>query len=180
MKKEVKNCIKYYLENTLMKVDRLYLEDKTISLLKNTDQIEVVLQYEDGTKNLYEEKLFAIHATTKKKSEAIFHINIEVSKGKVSQILLEDFDMKKVDLSSAYVENLAFTSAITPQQNSIMFYISFISTGVIIIICTVILIIKKNYMYEVGKMFYKINIFYFKISKFHCFYIVLIIGNTII
>ena len=35
-------------------------------------------------------------------------------------------------------------------------------------------------MYEVGKMFYKINIFYFKISKFHCFYIVLIIGNTII
>ncbi len=136
--------VKYYLENTLMKVDRLYLEDKTISLLKNTDQIEVVLQYEDGTKNLYEEKLFAIHATTKKKSEAIFHINIEVSKGKVSQILLEDFDMKKVDLSSAYVENLAFTSAITPQQNSIMFYISFISTGVIIIICTVILIIKKN------------------------------------
>ena len=136
--------IKYYLNDKTVIVDRLHLENSKIKINSNVTKIEVVLQCENGTTDLYEQILFEIEATTKSKEKSFFNIDIQYSDNKINEILIKDFNVKNIDLLSAKIQDVIFTDALVDNRNKVVIYISFILTSIIVIVSTIILVIKKK------------------------------------
>lgn len=136
--------IKYYLNDKTVIVDRLHLENSKIKINSNVTKIEVVLQCENGTTDLYEQILFEIEAATKSKEKSFFNIDIQYSDNKINEILIKDFNVKNIDLLSAKIQDVIFTDALVDNRNKVVIYISFILTSIIVIVSTIILVIKKK------------------------------------
>lgn len=136
--------IKYYLNDKTVIVDRLHLGNSKIKINNNITRIEVILQYENGTTDLYEQILFEVDATTKRKEKIFFNIDIKFNDNKINQILIKDFNVRNVNLSSAKIQDVIFTDALVDNRNKVVIYISFILTSIIVTTSTIILIIKKK------------------------------------
>lgn len=135
--------ISYYKENILIKKEKTYLEDFSIKLNDEDVYIEVSLQYEDGSNNIYEEVLFQIKASSYLEEE-LFNINFEYNDDCISKVNINVNDSIKLNVTSCEVNGVLLLNYITNESDMNIIMISFITTIIFMATSGIVLLFKKK------------------------------------
>ncbi len=136
--------IKYYKNNELIKEEKTLLRNTEIFTNDDNIKIQVLLQYENGSEEFYETLLFEIDVSTLLKKEKILDIEIAFEEEKLSLIKIKIHDSLRIKVLSSNVQNLSLTSYYNNDKAIKIIIITTISTGTILAISGVILLIKKK------------------------------------
>lgn len=135
--------IKYYKENELIKKEKTYLEDFSVKLNDENIYIEVILQYEDGSNNIYEDVLFQIKASSYLEEE-LLNIKFDFNEDYLSKINIKVNDSLKLKVLSCETNDVTLLNYITNDNDLNVIMISVITTFIFIITTIIILFLKKR------------------------------------
>lgn len=134
--------IKYYQNDQLIKVDKSYLKDLEISWVLPNTKIEIVLQYEVGTKEILEKTLFVLETKTIKKSS--FKINFSFEDETLKEINLVDITSPKVKLEKLTSNETNLNASLVYNQNNLYFIVSCIITFFLVLVLMILVFSKKK------------------------------------
>ncbi len=135
--------IKYYDNNELVKIDKTYLNNFTVNVDEKQYDIEVVLQYEDGSKSYFEESIFQIKASSYIKDK-LFEISFDKTEEGLSKINLSVNKSLNLKVLSCEVRNTQLNSFISNDKALNTILISSAITILILLSTGVIVLIKKK------------------------------------
>lgn len=135
--------IKYYDNNELVKIDKTYLNNFTVNVDEKQYDIEVVLQYEDGSKSYFEESIFQIKASSYIKDK-LFEISFDKTEEGLSKINLSVNKSLNLKVLSCEVRNTQLNSFISNDKALNTILISSAITILILLSTGVIILIKKK------------------------------------
>lgn len=135
--------IKYYNSHELIKIEKTYLKNQTVFIDHNCTKIEIILQYEDGTSNIYEEVLYLVEVNTKSKKEELLFIDFLFNDESINGIKIENKDSLNLDFNTTSINNIELE--LFPKKNNSLkvILICVLSTVVIILSSVGIFLYKK-------------------------------------
>lgn len=135
--------IKYYRDGNIIKEELTYLDTYNVWLNNEIDKIEIVLIYEDGTNALFEEVLFELEGSTKRKEKTIFQIEYNRSNS-INEIKIKNIDVKKTNIENVSVQSLSMNKIFIKENSTVFPILVGISTFLILVVIVVTIYIKNK------------------------------------
>lgn len=136
--------VKYYQNHTLVKTISSLLQPLQLKTLNEIDEIEVVLQYEIGTKDIYELTLLDLQDLNINKISDLFEIDVAFDNNQVTNIKISKPLTKNTKINNATVLDLKITDSLNSHQSYLYLYICLGLAIIFLVIAIIILIFKRK------------------------------------
>ncbi len=136
--------VKYYENDKLLHIEKTYLEDYQINYVSKANRVEVLLQYELATSNIYESMLFSTNIDKLKKDNKLFSLTFTWQDNTLENITINSFNQKAITFTNATVFDTSLDKTFIKETNNLYIYLIIIFTIIMVISSIIIFILKKK------------------------------------